>query len=285
MSRVYDCLMKIGEVITENKDFLTDLDREIGDADHGVNMARGFHAVSEKVPADMEDIGAALKKAGMTLLSTVGGASGPLYGTAYMEAGKAVAGKTTLAPEDLKVMLEVAIAGIQKRGHAVKGEKTMLDALMPAHDAYCEAVAAGADIVAARRAGVRLGKVGPGRFHLLNGLDRRRDILLGQIGLRERGERGEHRHGLVIAEFSAQIAFRRFCDMPAQLFPGRPVQPLGVPDAGKIDRLGSVVTLQIEAGGEADQRVRQERPQQQDQQEQRYESDPLSPSHGSSFSS
>ena len=148
-SRVYDCLTKICERIEENKDLLTDLDREIGDADHGVNMARGFHTVAEKVPSDTEDIGAALKKTGMTLLSTVGGASGPLYGTAYMEAGKAVAGKTALKPEDVKVMLEAAIAGIQKRGHAVEGEKTMLDALMPAHDAYCEAMAAGADLVSA----------------------------------------------------------------------------------------------------------------------------------------
>ena len=148
-SKIYECIEKIGNRIIENKDFLTELDREIGDADHGVNMARGFHAVMEKVPADMEDIGAALKKTGMTLLSTVGGASGPLYGTAYMEAGKVVAGKTTLGPEDLKTILEVAIVGIQKRGHAVKGEKTMLDALMPAHDAYCEAVAAGADMAAA----------------------------------------------------------------------------------------------------------------------------------------
>ena len=147
MSRVYDCLVKIGETITENKDFLTDLDREIGDADHGVNMARGFHAVIEKVPADTEDIGAALKKAGMTLLSTVGGASGPLYGTAYMEAGKVVAGKTALTAEDFKAMLEAAIAGIQKRGKAVKGEKTMLDALMPALDSYTAAVEGGADIV------------------------------------------------------------------------------------------------------------------------------------------
>ena len=147
MSRVYDCLVKIGETITENKDFLTDLDREIGDADHGVNMARGFHAVIEKVPVDTEDIGAALKKTGMTLLSTVGGASGPLYGTAYMEAGKVVAGKTALTAEDFKAMLEAAIAGIQKRGKAVKGEKTMLDALMPALDSYTAAVEGGADIV------------------------------------------------------------------------------------------------------------------------------------------
>ena len=160
MSRVYDCLTKIGEVIAENKDFLTELDREIGDADHGVNMARGFHAVSEKVPADLEDIGAALKKVGMTLLSTVGGASGPLYGTAYMEAGKVVAGKTAITAEDLKNMLEVAIAGIQKRGHAVKGEKTMLDALIPAYEAYSAALEAGDELVPALDKAIEAAKEG-----------------------------------------------------------------------------------------------------------------------------
>ena len=100
-TRVYDCLKCIGENIIENKDFLTVLDREIGDADHGVNMARGFQSVIEKVSQDDSDIGASLKKAGMTLLSTVGGASGPLYGTAYMEAGKVLMGKDSLSAEDL----------------------------------------------------------------------------------------------------------------------------------------------------------------------------------------
>ena len=145
-TRVYDCLKAIGEKIIDNKDFLTDLDREIGDADHGVNMARGFSAVIEKVPSEEGDIGAALKKTGMTLLSTVGGASGPLYGTAYMEAGKVLAGKTSLTAEDFKVGLEAAIAGIQKRGKAEKGEKTMLDALMPAFDAFTEALESGKDL-------------------------------------------------------------------------------------------------------------------------------------------
>ena len=148
-ARVYDCLKEIGDKIMANKDFLTDLDREIGDADHGVNMARGFAAVVEKVPEDESDIGAALKKTGMTLLSTVGGASGPLYGTAYMEAAKVFAGKTAVSPEDFKAALEAAIAGIQKRGKAVKGEKTMLDALMPAYDAFSEKVDAGADLIEA----------------------------------------------------------------------------------------------------------------------------------------
>ena len=148
-SRIYECIEKIAEKIRENKDFLTDLDREIGDADHGVNMARGFSAVEEKLPKDETDIGLMLKKTGMTLLSTVGGASGPLYGTAYMEAGKIAAGKTEISPEDFGAMLAAAIAGIQKRGKAVRGEKTMLDALIPAYDAYMAKVGEGADIAAA----------------------------------------------------------------------------------------------------------------------------------------
>ncbi len=148
-TRIYDCLKTIGEKIIENKDFLTDLDREIGDADHGVNMARGFQGVIEKVSQDDTDLGAVLKKTGMTLLSTVGGASGPLYGTAYMEAGKILAGKTELTAVGFKLALDAAIAGIQKRGKAEKGEKTMLDALIPAYDAYVEKVDGGADIVEA----------------------------------------------------------------------------------------------------------------------------------------
>ncbi|MBR2697544.1 MAG: dihydroxyacetone kinase subunit L [Clostridia bacterium] len=145
-SRVYDCLSLIGERITENCDFLTDLDREIGDADHGANMARGFAAVVGKVPADNPDIGAALKKAGMTLLSTVGGASGPLYGTAYMEAAKVLAGCETLSAQGFTDALAAAVAGIQKRGKSVRGEKTMLDALIPALEASTATIAGGGSL-------------------------------------------------------------------------------------------------------------------------------------------
>lgn len=148
-SRVYQCLSKIGESIIANKDFLTELDREIGDSDHGINMARGFHAVLEKVDPETQDIGAALKKTGMTLLSTVGGASGPLYGTAYMESGKVLAGKSELLPEDMKAVFEAAIAGIQKRGKAVKGEKTMLDAIIPASETYSAKISEGSDMITA----------------------------------------------------------------------------------------------------------------------------------------
>ena len=148
----YTCLERIAAAITEQKDFLTELDREIGDADHGVNMARGFAAVLAKVPSEEADIGAVLKKTGMTLLSTVGGASGPLYGTAFLEAAKVSAGKTEIGAGDFAAMLDAAIAGIQKRGHAVQGEKTMLDALMPARDAFAARSAAGGSFAEALEA-------------------------------------------------------------------------------------------------------------------------------------
>ncbi|WP_455128870.1 dihydroxyacetone kinase subunit DhaL [Pseudoramibacter alactolyticus] len=129
---------------------LTDLDQAIGDGDHGINMNRGFKAVMEKLPG-VEDkaIDVILKQVGMTLVSTVGGASGPLYGTAYMRAGMAMKGKETLAAEDISAMFEAAIGGIQQRGKAVAGEKTMLDAVMPAKEAYDAGIAAGKSIAEA----------------------------------------------------------------------------------------------------------------------------------------
>ncbi len=151
-SSIYNCLSEIGERIIANKDYLTELDREIGDSDHGINMARGFKAVLEKVNPEEQDIGAALKKAGMTLLSTVGGASGPLYGTAYMESGKILSGKTELTAEDMKKIFEASIAGIQKRGKAIRGEKTMLDALIPASETYAKKLSEGSDMIQALEA-------------------------------------------------------------------------------------------------------------------------------------
>ena len=159
-SVIYECLSLISERITENKDFLTELDREIGDSDHGINMARGFAAVMAKLSPEDSDIGAVLKKAGMTLLSKVGGASGPLYGTAYMEAGKITAGKTELDPSDVKAMFDAAIAGIQKRGKAVRGEKTMLDAIIPASETFAAKIAGGSDMVSALEAACESAKEG-----------------------------------------------------------------------------------------------------------------------------
>lgn len=159
-SKIYDCIACIGNAIIENKDFLTDLDREIGDADHGVNMARGFTEVLAAIPQDETDLGVVLKKVGMTLLSKVGGASGPLYGTAYMKAAGVVAGKTEVTVEDGKAIFEAVIGGIQMRGKAVKGEKTMLDALIPAQEAYNAAVDGGEDAVTALTKAVEAAKEG-----------------------------------------------------------------------------------------------------------------------------
>jgi len=139
---LYGVVQALNKMMAEQEGFLTELDGAIGDADHGANMNRGFEAVALKIAEDDADIGATLKKVGMTLLSTVGGASGPLYGTAFMRAGAEVTGKSVLEKEDISKMFAAAIKGIQDRGKAVKGEKTMLDAMIPAEVAYNEAIAA-----------------------------------------------------------------------------------------------------------------------------------------------
>ena len=145
-TKVYECIAKIADSIIANKEFLTELDREIGDADHGINMARGYTEALGQLPKDETDIGAVLKKTGMVLISKVGGASGPLYGTAYMKAAKAAAGKTELTIQDGKEILEVIIGGIKQRGKAERGEKTMLDAIIPAYEAYVAAADGGKDL-------------------------------------------------------------------------------------------------------------------------------------------
>ncbi|MGN0948835.1 MAG: dihydroxyacetone kinase subunit DhaL [Megasphaera sp.] len=130
--------------IEAEKDYLTQLDNEIGDGDHGINLARGFAAVEKKLPSlTGGDIGALFKGVGMQLVSTVGGASGPLYGTAFMKAGMACKGLAELdGPAFVKAM-EAAVDGIKMRGKATEGEKTMLDALCPALKVLQADVAAG----------------------------------------------------------------------------------------------------------------------------------------------
>ncbi|HEX6109857.1 MAG TPA: dihydroxyacetone kinase subunit DhaL [Ktedonobacteraceae bacterium] len=140
-------LQQLAQVLHENRDYLTQLDSPIGDADHGINMDRGFKAVIDKLPtvANM-DIGSILKTVGTTLVSTVGGASGPLYGTAFLRAGMATAGKNELYEADYTAMLEAALEGIRARGKAQPGEKTMIDALTPALTAAKEAQAQGLEL-------------------------------------------------------------------------------------------------------------------------------------------
>lgn len=130
--------------IEAEKEYLTELDNEIGDGDHGINLARGFEAVEKKLPSLAGgDIGVLLKGVGMQLVSTVGGASGPLYGTAFMKAGMACKGLTEIdGPAFVKAM-EAAVDGIKMRGKATEGEKTMLDALCPALKVLQDDVTAG----------------------------------------------------------------------------------------------------------------------------------------------
>lgn len=134
--KLIEMITAIAETIQANKDFLTELDMPIGDSDHGINLARGFQAVVAKLPAlASKDAGTILKNVGTTLVSTVGGASGPLYGTAFMKAGGTMGGKKSLGLEDLLTMLNAAIEGVKMRGKATTGEQTMLDAMVPAFEA------------------------------------------------------------------------------------------------------------------------------------------------------
>ncbi len=120
-------------VLAENRDYLTQLDAAIGDADHGANMDRGFKAVTNKIPEFSDkDIGTIFKTVGMTLISTVGGAGGPLYGTFFLQAGMKTAWKMELNLADWFVALEAALNGVVMRGKAEIGDKTMVDALTPA---------------------------------------------------------------------------------------------------------------------------------------------------------
>ena len=144
--QLLDIISGMAQIIQENKDFLTELDMPIGDSDHGINLARGFQAVTAKLPTLAEkDAGTIVKTVGMTLVSTVGGASGPLYGTAFMKAGTKMAGKMELGMDDLVVCLHEAVEGIKMRGKATTGEQTMLDAMVPA----LEALKADGDLAAA----------------------------------------------------------------------------------------------------------------------------------------
>ena len=142
-------------VLEENKDYLTQLDSAIGDADHGTNMARGFNKVMEKLPTVADkDIGSILKTTGMTLISSVGGASGPLYGTFFMRSGMAMAAKEELNDEDLLKLLESGVEGIVQRGRAQLEDKTMIDAWYPALDALREAFGNQTSTIDAVKAGV-----------------------------------------------------------------------------------------------------------------------------------
>ncbi len=150
---------RAADEIDKRKAELNDLDAPIGDSDHGANMARGFLAVKAKLAIEKPaDIGALFKTVAMTLLSTVGGASGPLYGTFFLQAAVKSAARTELDLAGWTSCLEAALTGVMQRGKAVPGDKTMIDALAPAVEALKRAV--GKPLAEAATASARAAEAG-----------------------------------------------------------------------------------------------------------------------------
>lgn len=149
------------ERIGEQKQFLTDLDAAIGDADHGINMDRGLREVMAKLPtATAPELAPLFKMVGMTLLSKVGGSSGPLYGTFFLKLAEAAGQRTELTGAELVAVLASGVTGVGKRGNSVPGEKTMLDALVPALAALQSAVERGEDLCPALSAAAEAADAG-----------------------------------------------------------------------------------------------------------------------------
>jgi dihydroxyacetone kinase-like protein len=151
----------LGQIYAENKPYLTQLDSAIGDADHGINMDRGFQAVkAELEKTNPPDLSAILKTVAMALIRTVGGAAGPLYGTFFMRASSVCADKTELDTADVVALFEAGLEGVVQRGKAELNDKTMVDAQKPALEAMKQALADGADLKTTLRKGVAAAEEG-----------------------------------------------------------------------------------------------------------------------------
>jgi phosphoenolpyruvate---glycerone phosphotransferase subunit DhaL len=133
---IEEWMKRFAAEVAANRAYLTKLDGAIGDGDHGTNMDRGMKKALERLEAtDGDDIGASLKAVGMALVSSVGGAAGPLYGTFFLQMGQATAGKSEIDLAGFTDALDAGVQGVIKRGKAEPGDKTMLDALGPALEA------------------------------------------------------------------------------------------------------------------------------------------------------
>jgi len=162
VDRVRSWIEAAGALIEENKALLTDLDTAIGDGDHGTNMSRGWAAVRRKLEATAApDVGGTFKLVGMTLLSTVGGAAGPLYGGFFLAMAKAAPGNATWARSEMGDALAAGLDDIRRRGKAEVGDKTMVDALTPAVAAFLSVSAQ--DLRAASRAAADAARAGAER--------------------------------------------------------------------------------------------------------------------------
>lgn len=159
--QIVQWLQTFAAVLEQNKDYLTELDSAIGDADHGINMERGFKKVMSQLTSVVnKDIGSILKTVSMTLLSSVGGASGPLYGTLFLRAATAVDGKQDLTDEDMVRLLQAGLDGVIQRGRAQLGDKTMIDALSPGVAAFQQSVVGGKSALEAMQQAVTAAEQG-----------------------------------------------------------------------------------------------------------------------------
>lgn len=137
-------LSKLSEIYTDKKEYLTELDSAIGDADHGINLERGFSAIKKDLDnKEYSSIAALLKAEAMILIKTVGGASGPLLGTCFLQMSKASVSDNAADAKEIAVLFRAGLDGIKMRGHAVEGEKTMIDTWSPAVKAMEEACEGG----------------------------------------------------------------------------------------------------------------------------------------------
>ena len=159
LPQLVEWLHQFGSLVQQNKGYLTDLDSAIGDADHGINMARGMTAVLNQLP-ETSAADALFKKVGMTLVSSVGGASGPLYGTFFMRFATPLGSGNEVPAASVAAALRAGLEGVISRGKAEMGDKTMVDAMTPAVEAIEAAVSSGESLAEATRAGAAAARVG-----------------------------------------------------------------------------------------------------------------------------
>ncbi len=152
LDQLVEWLHQFSTLVNRNKGYLTELDSAIGDADHGSNMSRGMTAVLDQLPSE-GPADAMFKKVGMTLVSSVGGASGPLYGTFFMRLAPALGSSDVVPAASLASALRAGLDGVVSRGKAELGDKTMVDAMGPAVDAIEKSLSAGESLAEATRAG------------------------------------------------------------------------------------------------------------------------------------
>jgi len=153
-------VFRLVEEIESNKAWLSKIDGAIGDGDHGINMAKGFGMVREKIDEQPNELSELLRYVGMTLVTNIGGAMGPIYGTLFMKMGKAFEGKNDIEAGDVLHMLTEALAGVKKRGGAQVGDKTLLDTLARAEEGYRQALESGKDFGEALDALIESARVG-----------------------------------------------------------------------------------------------------------------------------